>query len=703
MLRVAIAGNPNSGKTSLFNAMTGLRARVGNYPGVTVERREARASLPGGGTATLVDVPGCYSLTARSGEEEVAHQVLLGRLGAGRPDVAVCVVDATCLSRGLYLAVQLLELGLPVIVALNMIDAAHTRGLHIDSAELATRLGCPVVATSARFGAGVRELLVLIEGELAKAATTAALPPLAAGATFDQYRLAPAASRLCTALCDDLAALGAPSSLGRAVYLLASSAREAEASATKAEWQVVRAARAALAQAAPGFGQHVITARFARIKALLAGVLDESKVRVDAHTERLDAVLLHPRFGLVVLGVTLLVVFQLVFAGATPVVDAIGHLVAATDALALAWVPLGLTRSLLVHGVIAGIGTVLVFVPQIALLFFLLSILEDSGYLARAAFLLDRLMRGVGLNGKAFVPLVSGFACAVPAIMAARTLESRRDRMVTMLVTPFMSCSARLPVYVLVISTVFAGTPALFGFVSIGGLAISAMYVLGFLAAIGTAFLLKRTLLRAPAPPFVLELPPYRLPVLRDVARRVLERCRVFVVSTGSIIVALSIVMWALMTFPRAATDAPGSTAQLEQSIAGRIGHAIEPVIAPLGFDWRIGIGLVASFAAREVLVSTLGQVYALGDELPADSPALHEALRSARDDMGRPHFSPLVGTSLMAFFVLALQCLSTIATMRRETNSWRWPLVQLTYMNLLAFVASLVIYQGGLRLGLGP
>ncbi len=365
-----------------------------------------------------------------------------------------------------------------------------------------------------------------------------------------------------------------------------------------------------------------------------------------------------------------------------------------------ALVPEGLIRSLLVDGIIAAAGNVLIFLPPIALLFFGITILEESGYMARAAFLLDRFMRKVGLHGKSFIPLMSGFACAVPAIMSARTIESARDRLVVIFVTPFMSCSARLPIYVLAVAAMFSSTPLLFGALSFGGVLITIMYLLGFVAAIFTVWLLKKTVLKAPTPVFLLELPSYQVPDPREVLLRVLERCRAFVVCTGPIILALSVVMWALLTFPR--QELGEEPAALEHSFAGRIGSAIEPAIEPLGFDWRIGIGLVASFAAREVLVSTLAQVFGHAD--PADdAPALSHTLRRAVNPRtGKPVFTPLVGVSLMVFFVLAMQCLSTFATVRRETNSWRWPLLQLAYMNTLAYLASLTVYQLGLSLGLG-
>ncbi len=716
-MRIAVAGNPNSGKTTLFNRLTGARAHVGNYPGVTVERREGQTRLPSGKPGVLVDLPGCYSLTARSAEEEVAHQVLMGAMGGAPPDAIVCVVDATSLARGLYLAVQLCELELPVVVALNMIDLAEAQGLRLDVAALSQRLGCPVVATSGRLGTGLQELLAAVES--AKAATAL------------DYGLQAADRQGIDEVRRELSATGAQASFGHTLWLLTSEAEPLRHAVTPDFLARVTEARRRLdAGEERSFNRRIIAARYQTLDRLLEGVVDAGAQKPHRPTERLDRVLMHPVWGLVVFIAAMFVLFQAVFAWAQPMIDGIEGMMGLLADAAAGAIPLGLTRSLVVNGLIAGVGNILVFLPQIALLFFGLTLLEESGYLARAAFLLDRLMRKVGLHGKAFIPLMSGFACAVPAVMSARTVESRRDRLVTILVTPFMSCSARLPVYILVTAAVFSTSPDVFGFLSVGGLATFAMYVLGFVAAIATAFLLKRSVLRAPSPAFILELPTYKLPLAREVVRRVYERCKVFVTETGAVILALSLVLWALLSFPsqdpseaelsarQARLQTMGAeqreaalvelerhdaATRLEGSFAGQLGHAIEPLIAPLGFDWRIGIGLIASFAAREVLVSTLGQVYAIGADVEPDSPALRDSLLADKDPQtGAPRFSPLAGLSLMVFFVLAMQCLSTVAAVKRETNSWRWPLAQLVYMNGLAYVASLRVFQTGKALGFG-
>lgn len=724
-LRIAIAGNPNAGKTTLFNRMTGASAKVANYPGVTIERRAAFTTLPAGTVAECIDLPGCYSLTARSSEEEIAHHVLLGVYGDPLPDRVVCVVDATSLSRGLYLALQLRELGIPMVVALNMSDVARDRNLHVDADTLSQRLGVAVVPTSARLGEGLETLRSTLERTLPPPANndqecTLPLPKTDLNAV-DRFR-------------HELAQQGHPASMGHALWLLTSDIKALRPSLDPSVSAAVTRCRRVLDPDGGGaFNRRIIGARYSEVDRLLSGIMIPHACPHDTTSRRLDRLFLHPVAGTVVFVATMFILFQAVFAWAEP---AIGTIEDAMTWLATgleSGLPDGLVQSLLANGIVAGIGNVLVFLPQLAFLFLGITLLEESGYMPRAAFLLDRVMQRVGLHGKSFIPLMSSFACAVPGVMAARTVESSRDRLVTVMVAPFMSCSARLPVYVLVVSAVLGTGPAVFGVFSRGGLAIFAMYSLGFVAAVSTAWLLKRTVLHGPTPTLLMELPPYRWPLWRPVLGRVVARCRVFVVQTGTIIMALSVLMWGLLTFPQnpevkahaeAATHelavlvANGlpqieadreqqriahalAAAQLEHSWGGRIGRLVEPLIAPLGFDWRIGIGLVASFAAREILVTTLGQVYALGAEVEPDSPALRHALLADKDPTtGQPRFTPLVGISLMVFFVLAMQCLSTVATVKRETNSWRWALAQLIYMNTLAYGASFAVYQGGKALG---
>jgi ferrous iron transport protein B len=481
-----------------------------------------------------------------------------------------------------------------------------------------------------------------------------------------------------------------------------------------------------LAKDEPPLDELLVEARYARVDELVGRFVTRAPA-ARRTSERIDRVLTHPFWGLVVFVIVMAALFQALFAWSEPFVAAIEGLVASAQDHARALLPEGPLAELIADGVVAGAGNVIVFVPQIALLSLFIVVLEDSGYLARVAFVIDRVMNGVGLHGKAFVPLLSGFACAVPAVMATRTMESRRDRLVTMLALPLMSCSARLPVYALVVAVAFPpGTRTCLG-VEAGALALLAMYALSVTTTLGAAAVLKRTVLKGPSPPLLLELPPYRWPQASNVLRSVGERTWSFVTNAGTIIAAITIVLWALLSFPRddeaervfaeraevaatlsdelraealAAIDREQAEARMEHSVAGRLGRALEPAIEPLGFDWKIGVGLIASFAAREVLVGTLGIVYGVGTDADETSPGLRDRLRAARRRDGTLLFTPLTGLSLMVFFVLAAQCMSTLAVVKRESGSWKWALFMVVYMNALAYVASLIVYQGGRALG---
>ena len=648
-LTIALAGNPNAGKTTLFNSLTGLNQKVANYPGVTVERKEGVWQL-GPTPATLIDLPGLYSLDATSLDEQIARNVITGQVAnVAKPDVIVSVVDATNLERNLYLSTQLLEYGVPVVIALTMIDVFEKRKHQIDIGKLSKNLGVPVVAVNSKAERGKDELADTVSRI---AGTTPRLP----------YELN-----------------------GESVT-----------------------------------GDHSrIFARYGFISnAVQESVRHNDKIEHRV-SERIDRVLTHKVFGLAILVLILLTVFQAIFSWATLPMYLLESGFGALGDGVRTLLPAGILADLIVDGIIAGVGGVLVFLPQILLLFLFISILEDSGYLARAAFLLDKLMSRVGLHGKAFLPLMSSFACAIPGIMATRTIENRRDRFATILIAPFMSCSARLPVYTLMIGAFFAGQ-TVFGFISLGAVLMLAMYTLGITVALIVAYILKRTLLKAPPPPFIMELPPYRMPSIRTVFQNMLTRAWLFVKRAGTVILAISIILWALMYFPRSASPPVGApqeiTAdneqrraideaapegeQLRNSFAGRLGHLIEPVIQPLGFDWKIGVALIASFAAREVLVSTLSIIYNVGKDENEQSATLISAIRDAKDDHGNIVWTPLTALTLMVFFVLAMQCMSTVAIVRRETNSWAWTLFMVTYMTGLAYVASLITYQGGKLLG---
>ena len=640
-LTIALAGNPNTGKTTLFNVLTGMRQKVANYPGVTVETKMGQWPLaPTLAPARVIDLPGLYSLDATSLDEQIARDVLLGRANNIRkPDVVIVAVDATNLNRNLYLATQLIETGLPIIVALTMFDLAERNGLRIDVDKLSAALGVQVVPVIANRRSSVDNL------------SRAVLSAVAEGS-------------------------GAKST---------SSFSSVFSDLSGASWQ------------------ERLTARYRWIERVVADAVEGNDSQQPNLSERIDAVVTHRFLGPLILFVVMLLIFQTIFSWANLPMNLIDHVFSALGGLLRAHFPPGILTDLLVDGVIAGVGGVVVFLPQILLLFLFITLLEDSGYMARAAFLMDRLMRAVGLHGKAFVPLLSSFACAVPGIMATRTIEDSKDRVATIMIAPFMSCSARLPVYTLMIAAFFSGQEFL-GFVSLGAVMILGMYLLGIGVAIIVAWILKHTILNAPSPPFAMELPPYRLPNFRNVAHTLLARVGVFLKQAGTVIMAISILMWVLVTFPQTkAVDVNNDPAkQVEQSYAGQAGRLIEPVIAPLGFDWKIGIGLISSFAARETVISTLSIIYKVDGTSDAQSTSLVAELRNARRADGSRVWTPLVALSLMVFFVLACQCMSTVAIVRRETNSWRWPLFMVSYMLVLAYVGSLVTYQGGRWLGLG-
>lgn len=659
-LTLALAGNPNAGKTTLFNALTGLRQKVANYSGVTVERKEGSWRISETETARLIDLPGLYSLNAASIDEEIARDVLTGKIiGVPAPDCIIAVVDATNLDRNLYLFTQLLEYKIPLVVALTMIDEAEKNETAIDAEKLSTFLQVPVIPVVAGRRRGL--------DELSKAVLKIA------GSDIEQPILP---------------------------FLLSDDSLDN--------------------------GHASILARYSWIANVVQDSVVENKpAETRNFSEKLDNVLTHKVFGLVILAAILLFVFQSIFSWAQLPMDLLDNTFGALADLARNNLPPGLLTDLIADWVIAGVGGVLIFIPQILLLFFFISVLEDTGYMARAAFLMDRLMSSVGLHGKAFVPLLSSFACAIPGIMATRTIENPKDRLATIMIAPFMSCSARLPVYTLMVGAFFTGQ-YVFGFISVGALLILSMYALGIITAIIVAFILKKTILKSPTPPLVMELPPYRMPNFKVVFLNVFQRAGMFVKRAGTVILAISIILWALANFPRPPiTDGVAPVAQtqseninqddeetqkkaetekaatqLSYSIAGRFGKTIEPVIAPLGYDWKIGIGLFSSFAAREVFVSTMSILYNVGKDEGATSQSLLQAMRDARRDDGTPIWSPLLGLTTMIFYLLAFQCMSTFATVRRETNSWGWSLFMVGYMTALAYVVTFLVYQGGKLLG---
>jgi len=679
---VAIAGNPNCGKTTIFNALTGLRQRTGNYPGVTVEKKVGRFHGAHGEAFDLLDLPGSYSLQVRSPDEAVARDVLLGRReDTPRPDVIICVIDASNIERNLYLAAQLLELGIPLVVALNMVDVAEQAGTVIDLPALREKLGVPVIPMVATKGTGFVELKQAISQPLDPPPHHAPMPEVIEGEARSLAEKLPVRTDAARSEALLLLTISDPAHLAEAA-----GKSEIAAAATAAR-ERIRAA-----------GLDPVSAPIEARYAWIQGVCDTAVRKADqpglSFSDKLDGWLTHPFWGWASFLGVMTLMFVCIFWVAQVPMDLIDGWTGQLADWVKSKVPEGDFQSLLADGVVAGVGGVIIFLPQILVLFFFLGLLEDSGYMARAAFIIDRVMTRVGLHGKSFIPMLSSLACAIPGIMATRTIENRKDRLVTILVAPLMSCSARLPVYTLMIAVLLplgsAWTKA--------GIML-AMYLVGGFAAFAMAWLFKRTLLKSETPMLLLELPPYRFPSFKSILLRMWERGMIFLRRAGTVILALSIILWALLTYPKPSNPDATPAEAIAQSYGGKMGHAIEPLIAPLGYDWKIGIGLIGSFAAREVFVGTMGIVYNVEDADETSEPLL-DTMRGEKHRDGRPVFTPLVCIGLMVFYVLAMQCVSTVAIVRRETNSWRWPLFQIAYMTVLAWLGAFIVYQGGRLLG---
>lgn len=617
--RFALVGTPNSGKTSLFNALTGSRQKVANYPGVTVERRAGRFETPAGHRIDLIDLPGTYSLRGRSPDEEIARDVVLGRLKEeASPDLLVCVADATNLRVAFRLVLELKRTGRPMLLVLNMIDIARRRGIEIDLDKLSAELGIPVVTATAVRRAGIDDLLHRLDEVAAGHA----------GKITDSTWSPPGASDL------------------RAAQ------READ-----------RIIKAAVSEAA----------------------------RPDTLTRRIDAVLLHPVAGLVILLAILFVMFQAVFAWAQPVMDLISGGFDALGVFVHDLLPAGLLQSFIQNGVIAGVGSVIVFLPQIMIMFLFILLLEDLGYMARAAFLMDRIMGGAGLHGRAFIPLLSSFACAIPGIMATRVIDNKRDRLTTILVAPLMTCSARIPVYTLLISA-FIPDQKVYGFIGLQGLVMFGLYAIGIFSALAVSFVANHFFWRETAtPPFMLELPDYKLPRLRSVAIALYTRVKAFLYRAGTTIFSMMVLIWFLASFPQAPAGA--TQPAIDYSLAAIIGRWIEPVLAPIGFNWQISVALIPGMAAREVAVASLGTVYAVAGG--------GEAVTEIGQRLAA-EWSLATALALIAWYIFAPQCAATLAVIRRETGGWRWMFITFGYMLALAYVAAFITYRAAVAFGWG-
>jgi ferrous iron transport protein B len=732
-LRVALVGNPNTGKTTLFNALTGMRQRVANFAGVTVERVEGSYRAPDGRRVTVLDLPGSYSLSAHTPDEAIALDVLLGRAAdVELPEVVVVVVDAHNLERNLFLVSQLLELGRPLVVALNQIDAAEADGVRIDVVELINELGVTVVPTVATKGEGIDRLRHAIARaeSLPTPSRKFRLPDVAADA------IAPVERAL------EGQGFTRPQAELEALMLLSTASSQflvpgfeqgahRQGIGNPELGAALKRAQADLEHAGQNPASMEAELRYRWITGVVQRTVTQASFRrARSTTDRVDAVLLHRVWGPLIFVAVMALMFQAIFAWAQPLMDAVEGVLGGIGGAVGALLPPGDLRSLIVDGVIAGVGSVLVFLPQIAILFLFIGILEDSGYMARAAFIMDRYMRRVGLHGRSFIPLISGYACAVPAIMSTRTIERRTDRLATMMVVPLMSCSARLPVYTLLIGA-FVPSVAVLGIFDLKGVTLLAMYLLGTVTALAVAFVFRRTLLRGRVQPLILELPPYRIPSPRTLATTVIQRASLFLRRAGTIILALSVVLWALASYPKAGlrsevrgprsdvrsaaiprglgpttSDLASQEYQLAHSFLGRAGRAIEPAVRPLGFDWKIGVSIVSSFAAREVFVSTMGTIYGVGSDDGATMKALPDRLRAERDAGGRPAYTTLTAMGLMVFYVYALMCMSTVAVTVREAGGgrtgWGWAGLQFGYMLVLAYGAAWIVREVGLALGYG-
>ncbi len=755
---VLLVGNPNTGKTSVFNSLTGLRQKTGNYPGVTVEKKTGIVTGPDGGTLRLHDMPGMYSLTPKSLDDSIAREVLIGEADEDLDiRLIVVVADASNLNRNLYLVTQLIDLGIPVAVAMNMMDNAVSSGVHIDLDALSDRLKVPIVPVVASRQRGIDELRRMMFDQVSRDTRTAgSTDEGAAGSTGEagaetdgaEAGTAPTGStdeaapgpdgpvpgppavsfaerfprrRLLGGLLDEAlspaaAWFGEHTNLNEVAQtseaLRVTSSDHAlrtwmegrqDASCKEDLKRIVEQTRGRLDEMQVPWRMLETILRYDQIDELYSKVVREERSARDSLSVRLDRVFTHRAAGPAIVLIVFALVFQSIFSWAEAPMTLIEDGIGALGAFVYQLLPEGLVRNLLVDGVIAGVGAVLVFLPQILFLFFFLALLEDTGYMARVAFIMDRFMKSMGLSGHSVMPLLSSFACAIPGIMATRTISNWKDRLITIMIAPLMSCSARLPVYILLIGAFFP-TMTIFGVFTLQGLMLFSMYIFGIVVAIAAALVFKRLFMKDAVPTsFVMELPPYRLPSLKWVLLQMVERAKVFVTEAGQIILAISVVLWFLASYPQPGDyESLSSRSRIQQSYAGQLGQLIEPAIEPLGFDWKVGIGLITSFVAREVLVSTMATIYNV-EEADETSVDLRSALQNEVDpETGERVYTPLVAVALMVFFALACQCMATVAIVKRETNGWKWPIIMVLYMTALAYVGSFVVYQGGRILGFG-
>jgi len=684
-MKIALAGNPNSGKTTLFNALTGLKQKVGNYPGITVEKKSGKSKLSDEISAEVIDLPGTYSLFPKSMDEEVAQQVLCNYDDEDYPDVTVVIADATNLRRSIFLLTQIIDLNMEVVLALNMVDIATKKGIIVNVDALSREIGIPVVAINARKGNGIDTLKDTIIKTLK---SKPKIPFLSVSKIFKGVI---EKANIIRGVENDYASFMA----------LCKQKLSGEEKNREALNQLC-----AVNEMIPERAQAKETVkRYAKIDEVINAVVKKTdpsgRYMVN---KRIDDLLIHPVLGYVVFLSVLFLIFQAVFSWSAYPMELIDGVFVDLQKFTSNTLPKGLLNDLIVDGILAGLGGILIFVPQIAFLFAFIAFLEDTGYMARVSFITDKLLRKVGLNGRSIIPLLSGAACAVPAIMSARTISSWKERIITIMVTPLMSCSARLPVYTLIIALIIPAEDY-FGF-NLQGLVMMTFYLIGFLSAIFVALVLKFIIKTDEKSYYIMEMPSYKIPDWKTVAYTIVEKVKVFLFDAGKIIIAISIVLWFLSSF------APGNkfeqiekkwagtenaemqiaSEKLEHSYAGIIGKSIEPAIKPLGFDWKIGISLITSFAAREVFVGTMSTIYSVGDD---DIQSIQTRLSDLKNpETGKEFFTPAVGISLMLFYAFAMQCMGTVAIVYRETNHWKWPVIQFLFMGVMAYVSSLLAFQ---------
>lgn len=695
---IAILGNPNSGKSSLFNLLTGLRQKVGNFPGVTVEKKLGRVSLPGSGFVTVIDLPGTYSLYPRREDEWVSYKQLMYPDFGEKNDLAIVVADASNLRRNLLYVSQVIDLKIPVVVALTMTDLAKKRGIKVDADRLAREMGVPVVVVNARSGKGVDQL---------KSVVGIALNNAVPGQDF--YNINDLAEK---AISDVKEIIPSLSNYGALHHLI----NHEQFNLSDSQQASIEEIEKKYAFNHTKIQAEDIQKRYQRIRLIVQKSVEENTIeKRKLFSEQLDKFFLHRTWGYLIMGVVLFVLFQSVFWIAEYPMNAIEEAVGYLGGYLGSIMNPGWFSDLIINGVLAGFGGIVVFVPQIMILFGLITLLEDTGYMARISFLSDRIMRRVGLNGKSVMPMIGGFACAVPAIMSARNIENKKERLLTILVTPFMSCSARLPVFTILASLIIPNE-YLFGFLSIQGLVLMGLYVFGIVIAMLVSYILNLFIKIKEKSFFILELPVYRQPRWKNIIITMVEKAKVFVFDAGKVIMVISLILWGLSSFgpsdkreeinkkyevlignnPEKTNEleAEKSSALLEYSYAGIMGRSIEPVIKPLGYDWKIGIALITSFAAREVFVGTMATLYSVGEDADENSETLRNKMQSAIKTDGSPVYTKATGFSLLVFYLLAMQCMSTLAVVKRETGTWKWPIIQLVYMTAIAYLLSFITYQ---------